>query len=52
MQGSKLLSPAFTAITLDGKLPLGPAPAGHNGGAPGTSTDLQLYPDRDWCRCP
>ncbi|MET8853490.1 serine hydrolase domain-containing protein [Amycolatopsis sp. NPDC004625] len=75
LQGSKLLNPAFTAITLGGKLPLGPPPGsgsggvapvgfqcygpvtmlvnnqwvtGHTGGAPGTSTDFQLYPDRDW----
>jgi CubicO group peptidase (beta-lactamase class C family) len=75
LQGSKLLDRAFTHITLNGKVPLGP-PAGsppvavppvgfqcygpttmlvnnqwvtgHSGGAPGTSTDVQLYPDSDW----
>jgi CubicO group peptidase (beta-lactamase class C family) len=74
LQGSKLLDPVFTQITLNGKVPL-PPPAGsgpavppvafqgygpmvmlannqwvigHSGGAPGTSTDFQMYPDRDW----
>lgn len=71
---ARLLDPAFTAITLGGKLPppapTGPPPPGgtpsrarfqcygpmavlvggqwaigHSGGAPGTSTEVQLYPD-------
>jgi len=75
LQGSTLLDPVFTGITLSGKVPLGPPPGsppvdpppvdfqcygpmttlvnnqwvtGHSGGAPGTSTDFQMYPDRDW----
>ncbi|MEO6087425.1 MAG: serine hydrolase domain-containing protein [Umezawaea sp.] len=79
LQGEKLLNPAFTHITLSGKVPqppptVAPAPGspqagtkvafqcygpltllvddqwvtGHSGGAPGTSTDFQMYPDSQW----